>query len=60
MGLSAHSLHVQAAKVGVLATLEMEAQAGRACYVHSSQLTKCDPGAQAVALWLEAIHQALR
>ena len=53
------SVHVQAAASGVKLTASMEAQAGRASYVHSSQLTQPDPGAHAVALWLGAILQAL-
>ena len=37
----------------------MSAQAGRASYVHVSQLTQADPGARAVSIWLEAILHAL-
>ena len=37
----------------------MSAQAGRASYVHVSQLTQPDPGAKAVLIWLEAILYAL-
>ena len=37
----------------------MRARAGRASYVHSSQLTQVDPGARAVDIWLEAILNTL-
>lgn len=50
---------MQAAKVGTAATAEMVAQAGRASNVHVSQLTRPDPGAHAVALWLEAVYEAV-
>lgn len=49
---------LQAAKAGAAATVSMEARAGRASYVHSSQLKQPDPGAQAVTVWLKAIHSA--
>ena len=49
---------LQAAVAGAAATVNMSAQAGRASYVHSSQLTQPDPGAHAVAIWLKAIHSA--
>jgi len=55
-----HSCSVQAAKAGTAATSKMEAKAGRACNVHSSQLTKPDPGAHAVALWMEAVYEGVR
>ena len=38
----------------------MEAKAGRASYVNRSQLTHPDPGAHAVAVWMEAIYNALQ
>ena len=50
---------MQAAQDGALATTSMEAHAGRASYVHSSQITQPDPGAHAVALWLETIHKQI-
>lgn len=55
----AFSCLMQAAKVGTAATAEMVAQAGRASNVHISQLTRPDPGAHAVALWLEAVYEAV-
>lgn len=36
-----------------------EAGAGRASYVHSSQLCRPDPGAHAVAVWMAALHKQL-
>ena len=53
------SFPTQAAQAGALATTEMEARAGRASYVHSSQLTQPDPGAHAVGIWMEAIYKQL-
>ena len=53
-------ISVQAAKAGSVATSKMEAKAGRASYLHSSQLTQQDPGAQAVALWMEAVYEGVR
>ena len=51
---------VQAAEEGVARTSEMkEAGAGRASYVHSSELTQADPGAMAVALAMAAIYKQL-
>lgn len=49
----------QAAEDGAEATVKMEARAGRASYVHCSQLTQPDPGAHAVGVWLAAIHKQL-
>ena len=53
------SCPMQAAKVGTAATTEMVAWAGRASNVHVSQLTHPDPGAHAVALWLETVYEAV-
>ena len=53
------SFFIQAAKLGAEATVNMKAKAGRASYVNVAQLTQKDPGAEAVALWLEAIFQKL-
>ena len=50
---------MQAAKSGAEATIKMKAKAGRASYVNISQLTQRDPGAEAVAVWLEAIYDKL-
>ncbi len=44
---------------GADATVGMKARAGRASYVHESQLTQADPGARAVAIWMEALSSAL-
>ena len=49
----------QAASEGAEATVLMKAKAGRASYVHSSRLVNPDPGAQAVALWMEAVCSSL-
>ncbi|XP_019855286.1 PREDICTED: triokinase/FMN cyclase-like [Amphimedon queenslandica] len=57
--LDALKAAVEAAKQGTADTLGMKAGAGRASYVHSSQLTQVDPGARAVDIWLEAILTAL-
>ena len=37
----------------------MKAKAGRASYVNVAQLTQKDPGAEAVAIWMEAILNKL-
>ena len=37
----------------------MKAKAGRASYVNVTQLTQKDPGAEAVAVWMEAILNKL-
>ena len=50
---------LQAAAEGAAETVSMTARAGRASYVNTSLLVNPDPGAQAVALWMEAIHAAL-
>lgn len=49
----------EAARTGAEATVTMKARAGRASYVHESQLTQQDPGARAVAVWMEALSAAL-
>lgn len=46
--------------MGVEATVTMKAKAGRASYVHASRLVNPDPGAQAVALWMEAIYNSMK
>lgn len=46
--------------MGTEGTVSMKAKAGRASYVHTSHLVNPDPGAQAVALWMEAIHNSLK
>ncbi|XP_002195836.5 triokinase/FMN cyclase [Taeniopygia guttata] len=51
---------VQSAEAAAEATRHMEAGAGRASYVHSSQLGQPDPGAVAVAAVLGAVLQGLR
>lgn len=50
---------LQAAKSGAKATISMKAKAGRASYVNITQLTQKDPGAEAVAVWIEAIYDKL-
>ena len=54
------SMNHQAAKLGAEATVDMKAKAGRASYVNVSQLTQKDPGAEAVALWMQAIFDNLK
>ncbi|XP_043225064.1 triokinase/FMN cyclase-like [Amphibalanus amphitrite] len=49
-----------AAEQGALRTAGMAARAGRASYVSSDQLTRPDPGAQAVSVWLAAVAGAIR
>jgi dihydroxyacetone kinase len=51
---------VEAAREGAEATVSMKAKAGRASYVHTSRLVNPDPGAQAVALWMEAVYNCLK
>ena len=51
---------LQAAEEGAEKTVAMRAKAGRASYVNVSRLVNPDPGAQAVALWMEAIYTALK
>ena len=55
-----HTPLTQAAKAGAEATIKMKAKAGRASYVHLSRLVNPDPGAKAVALWLEAIYKSVK
>ncbi|KAL3873111.1 hypothetical protein ACJMK2_036268 [Sinanodonta woodiana] len=50
---------VQAAEKGAEATTWMKAKAGRASYVSADLLTKPDPGATAVAIWLRAVLEKL-
>lgn len=51
---------VQAAKHGGAETASMKALAGRAAYVPSASIAGvADPGALAVGIWLQAIHDAL-
>ncbi len=50
---------LQAAARGAEATVSMNARAGRASYVNQSQLTQADPGARAVAVWMNALSSAL-
>ena len=53
-------MHCQAANAGAGSTITMKARAGRAGYVHESQLTQQDPGARAVAIWMDAVYNALK
>jgi len=50
---------VDAARAGVLATESMRPRLGRSSYVGDRALGHPDPGAYAVALWLEAIASAI-
>ncbi|KAH9509125.1 hypothetical protein Btru_049123 [Bulinus truncatus] len=52
---AATKLASEAAKIASEQTIKMDAQAGRASYVNKSLLTKPDPGAVAVAAWLNAV-----
>ncbi len=50
-----------AAQDGAEATRTMSAAAGRASYVSEESLANnSDPGAMAVAIWLEAVSEALQ
>ena len=49
-----HTLTVQSAERAAQATAGMKARAGRASYVSSEHVTKPDPGAYAVAVWMRA------
>ena len=57
---SERTCSLQAAEEGAERTVTMRAKAGRASYVNVSRLVNPDPGAQAVALWMEAIYTALK
>ena len=50
---------IQATEDAAEATTGMVARAGRASYVHPSNLCQADPGAKAVAVWMRAIYTAL-
>ena len=50
---------MQAAKQGAEATRKMAARSGRASHVSPKLLTKPDPGAVAVGVWLQAVYSAL-
>ncbi|XP_052768316.1 triokinase/FMN cyclase-like isoform X1 [Mya arenaria] len=58
--LEAFALAVKAGEEGAESTKSMKAHAGRASYVHADRLTKPDPGAVVVAIWLKAILEALQ
>ena len=51
---------LQAAHSGAKSTKTMDAKAGRASNVDSSLVTQVDPGAKAVAIWLEAVLNGLK
>ena len=53
------SIYLQAAEVAAKNTQSMKAKAGRASYVSADVLTKPDPGATAVAVWLRAVCDVL-
>ncbi|XP_077864030.1 triokinase/FMN cyclase-like [Saccoglossus kowalevskii] len=57
--LDAFGKAVRAAEESAEATAKMEAKAGRASYVSQDKLTKPDPGATAVAIWMTAIYDIL-
>ncbi|XP_078671712.1 triokinase/FMN cyclase-like isoform X2 [Branchiostoma floridae x Branchiostoma belcheri] len=50
---------VEAAENSAQRTASMAARAGRASYVSTDRLTRPDPGAQAVAIWMRAIYTTL-
>ncbi|CAH1262273.1 TKFC [Branchiostoma lanceolatum] len=50
---------VEAAENSAQRTASMAARAGRASYVSTDRLTRPDPGAQAVAIWMRAIYSTL-
>ncbi|XP_053373186.1 triokinase/FMN cyclase-like isoform X1 [Mercenaria mercenaria] len=50
---------VKAGESAAESTKDMKARAGRASYVSADLLTKADPGAMAVAVWLKAILELL-
>ena len=50
----------EAAQQGARQTAGMAARAGRASYVSEEELTRADPGAQAVSVWIGAVAEALR
>ncbi|NXC76993.1 TKFC cyclase, partial [Anhinga anhinga] len=58
--LPALAAAVQSAEAAAEATRHMEAGAGRASYISSSQLLQPDPGAVAVAAVLRAVLEGLR
>lgn len=50
----------EAAAAGAAATASMEARAGRSSYVPADRIQGCeDPGAAAVAVWMDAVAGAL-
>ena len=51
---------LKAAHSGAESTKTMDAKAGRASNVDSSLVTQVDPGAKAVAIWLEAVLNGLK
>ncbi len=62
VALSASGLDaaVAAAEAGATATAAMPPRRGRSSYLGDRALGHADPGAQAVALWLRAVRDALR
>ena len=50
---------LQATEVAAEGTKTMKARAGRASYVSADLLTKPDPGAIAVSIWLRAVADTL-
>lgn len=58
-GPDAFARAVAAAREGARATADMHPRLGRASYLGQRALGSPDPGAQAVAVWLEAIRDAL-
>lgn len=57
---SAIAAAADGAEEGAKATAGMKARAGRASYVSSEQWSRCDPGAEAVAIALRPIADMLR
>ncbi|XP_022107509.1 triokinase/FMN cyclase-like [Acanthaster planci] len=50
----------EASRAAAEATAAMDAKAGRASYVSKDRLTRPDPGAMAVAIWMTAVASALQ
>ncbi|XP_052272518.1 triokinase/FMN cyclase-like isoform X3 [Dreissena polymorpha] len=51
---------VKAGEAGMESTKTMKAHAGRASYVNADLLTRPDPGAMVVAIWLKAVLEAMQ
>jgi len=58
-GAAAARAAATAAQIGADATKGMAAEAGRASYTRGTALLEADPGAVAVAVWMEAVAKTL-